>query len=128
MSLNTIAVMGRITKDIELRRTPNGKSVTNFTVAVDRDFEKGKADFIDVVCWGNTAEFAAKHFSKGRMAVVIGRLQMRDWKDKDGNNRKSAEIKAESMYFGDSKKQESGYATPDIPAFAELDDEDDLPF
>ena len=107
--LNRITIMGRLTKDPELRRTQSGLSVTSFTLAVDRDFkdkqsgEKG-TDFIDVVAWRQTAEFACKYFSKGRMAVVEGRLQIRDWKDRDGNNRRSAEVVADSLYFGDSKR------------------------
>lgn len=127
MSLNTITVMGRITKDIELRRTNNGTPVASFTVAVDRDFDKGKTDFIDCVSWKNTAEFAAKYFAKGRMAVVTGQLQMRDWEDKNGNKRKSAEIVVGSMYFADSKK-ESGYSALVEPEMAEIEDDGDLPF
>lgn len=127
MSLNTITVMGRITKDIELRRTNNGTPVASFTVAVDRDFDKGKTDFIECVAWKNTAEFAAKYFAKGRMAVVTGQLQMRDWEDKNGNKRKSAEIIVGSMYFADSKK-ESGYSALVEPEMAEIEDDGDLPF
>jgi len=127
MSLNTITVMGRITKDIELRRTNNGTAVASFTVAVDRDFDKGKTDFIECVAWKNTAEFAAKYFAKGRMAVVTGQLQMRDWEDKNGNKRKSAEIIVGSMYFADSKK-ESGYSALVEPEMAEIEDDGDLPF
>ena len=121
--LNNITIMGRICNDIELRRTNGGKAVTSFTVAVDRDFEKDKADFLDVVCWGNTAEFAAKYFGKGRMTVINGRLQMRDWTDKDGNKRRNAEIIANSLYFADSKK------TAGDQQFAEIAEEDgDVPF
>ena len=127
MSLNTITVMGRITKDIELRRTNNGTAVASFTVAVDRDFDKGKTDFIECVAWKNTAEFAAKYFAKGRMAVVTGQLQMRDWEDKNGNKRKSAEIIVGSMYFADSKK-ESGYSALVEPEMAEIEDDGDVPF
>lgn len=127
MSLNTITVMGRITKDIELRRTNNGTPVASFTVAVDRDFDKGKTDFIECVAWKNTAEFAAKYFAKGRMAVVTGQLQMRDWEDKNGNKRKSAEIIVGSMYFADSKK-ESGYSALVEPEMAEIEDDGDVPF
>ena len=126
MSLNRITIMGRICKDLELRRTNAGKSVTSFTLAVDRDFEKDKADFIDCVAWGNTAEFAAKYFGKGRMAVVSGRLQMRDWTDKDGNKRRNAEVIADSLYFGDSKNSAS---TETTHQFAEIDEDfDDVPF
>ena len=108
MSLNRIIIMGRMTKDPELRHTPSGIAVTSFTLAVDRDFKgqngEKETDFIDVVAWRNTAEFASKYFSKGRMVIVEGRLQNREWKDKDGNKRRSAEVYADSIYFGDSKK------------------------
>lgn len=108
--LNHITIMGRITKDIELRRTPAGVAVASFTLAVDRDFKgnngEKETDFIDCVAWKNTAEFVDKYFAKGRMAVVSGRLQIRTWKDKDGNNRRTAEVVADNVYFGDSKKEE----------------------
>jgi single-strand DNA-binding protein len=123
MSLNRITIMGRMTKDPELRRTNSGKAVTSFTLAVDRDFEKGKTDFIECVAWGNTAEFVAKYFAKGRMAVASGRLQLRDWTDKDGNKRKNAEIITDNVYFGDSKTANTEQR------FAEVEDDDsDLPF
>ena len=106
--LNHIVVMGRLTADPELRRTQSGTAVTSFTLAVDRDFkaENGEreTDFIPCVAWRGTAEFVQKYFSKGRMAVVSGRLQIRSWTDKDGNKRKAAEIVAENVYFGDSKR------------------------
>ncbi len=106
--LNRIIIMGRLTHDPELRRTQNSTAVTGFTLAVDRDFkgEDGKraTDFVDIVAWRAAAEFVAKYFTKGRMAIVEGRLQLRDWKDKDGNNRRSAEVLADNIYFGDSKK------------------------
>lgn len=127
MSLNSIVIMGRITKDIELRRTNNGTSVASFTVAVDRDFDKGKADFIECVAWKNTAEFAAKYFTKGSKVVVIGSLQMRDWEDKNGNKRRNAEIIVGSMYFADSKK-ESGFSALVAPEMEEIEDDGDLPF
>lgn len=109
--LNHIVIMGRLTKDPELRTTQSGVSVTSFTLAVDRDFKnkdsgEKSTDFIDVVAWRQTAEFVCKYFSKGRMAVAEGRLQIRDWKDRDGNNRRSAEIVADNVYFGDSKSRE----------------------
>ena len=150
--LNKIFIMGRLTRDPELRRTQSGTAVTSFTLAVDRDFksqsgEKG-TDFIDVVAWRATAEFAAKYFTKGRMAIVEGRLQIRPWTDKDGNNRRSAEVVADNIYFGDSKRDNAGdmggYSAPAYTApaggysapvgggssgFAEIDEEDgDLPF
>ena len=108
--LNHIDLMGRLTRDPELRRTGSGIPVTTFTLAVDRDFggnrETGEkeTDFIDIVTWRNTAEFVAKYFAKGRMAVVSGRLQIRNWNDKDGNKRRSAEVVADNVYFGDSKR------------------------
>lgn len=105
--LNKIVVMGRLTRDPELRWTQNGTAVTSFSVACDRDFKsqsgEKETDFIDVVAWRTTAEFVSKYFAKGRMAVVIGRLQLRDWTDRDGNKRRAAEIVADSVYFGDSK-------------------------
>lgn len=112
--LNKIIVMGRLTRDPELRRTQSGTAVTSFSVAVDRDFKnqagEKETDFIDVVAWRNTAEFVSRYFTKGRMAVVEGRLQIRDWTDRDGGKRRSAEIVADSVYFGDSKKDDGGGA------------------
>ncbi len=111
--LNHIVLMGRLTRDPELRRTGSGTPVASFTLAVDRDFgsrETGEkeTDFIDIVTWRNTAEFVSRYFTKGRMAVVAGRLQIRSWNDKDGNKRRSAEVVADSVYFGDSKKESTG--------------------
>ena len=160
--LNHIVLMGRLTRDPELRRTGSGVPVTTFTLAVDRDFggnrETGEreTDFIDIVTWRNTAEFVSKYFTKGRMAVVSGRLQIRNWNDKDGNKRRSAEVVADNVYFGDSRRDgatggfdqsyaaPSGYepqsfggygqSAPTIPSpavsdFAMLeDDSSDLPF
>lgn len=108
--LNHIVLMGRLTRDPELRRTGSGIPVATFSLAVDRDFggnrETGEkeTDFIDIVAWRNTAEFVSKYFTKGRMAVVSGRLQIRGWTDKDGNKRRSAEVVADNVYFGDSKR------------------------
>ena len=109
--LNHITVMGRLTRDPELRRTQSGTSVASFSIACDRDFKdkstgERTTDFIDIVAWRATGEFVSKYFSQGRMAVVSGRLQMRDWTDKEGNKRRSAEIIADSVYFGDSKTKE----------------------
>ena len=107
--LNHITIMGRLTRDPELRRTGSGIAVASFTVAVDRDFggrdggEK-ETDFIDCVAWRQTGEFVSKYFTKGRMIVVSGRLQIRSWTDKDGNKRRSAEVVADNVYFGDSKR------------------------
>ena len=109
--LNKIVLMGRLTKDPELRRTGSGTAVTSFSLACDRDFKSQsgdkETDFIEVVAWKNTAEFVSKYFSKGRMAVVDGRLQIRDWTDKVGNKRTTAEVVAENVYFADSKRSES---------------------
>lgn len=101
--LNHITIMGRLTKNPELRRTGSGVAVANFTVAVDRDFGEKETDFIDCVAWRQTGEFVNKYFSKGRMIVVSGRLQIRSWNDKDGTKRRAAEIVADNCYFGDSK-------------------------
>ena len=114
MALNHITLMGRLTKDVELRRTGSGVAVASFTLAVDRDFgEKGnkETDFIDCVAWRNTAEFVNSYFSKGRMAVVSGRLQIRTWNDKDGNKRKNAEVIVDNVYFGDSKNDSGNQNT-----------------
>ena len=107
--LNHIVIMGRLTRDPELRRTGTGTAVASFTVAVDRDFggrEGGEkeTDFIDCVAWRQTGEFVSKYFTKGRMIVVSGRLQVRSWTDKDGNKRRTAEVVADNCYFGDSKR------------------------
>jgi single-strand DNA-binding protein len=112
--LNRIILMGRLTRDPELRHTQTGTPVASFSLAVDRDFKdkstgEKATDFIDVVAWRQTAEFVSRFFTKGRMAVVEGRLQIRDWTDKDGGKRRSAEIIADNVYFGDSKRDgESG--------------------
>ena len=110
--LNHITIMGRLTRDPELRRTGSGIAVASFTVAVDRDFATNggekETDFIDCVAWRQTGEFVSKYFEKGRMIVVSGRLQIRSWNDKDGNKRRTAEIVADNVYFGDSKKESSG--------------------
>ena len=128
--LNHIVIMGRLTRDPELRRTGSGVAVTSFTVAVDRDFggkESGEreTDFIDCVAWRQTGEFVSKYFAKGRMAVVSGRLQIRNWTDKEGNKRRSAEVIADNVYFGDSKRDDNGgsfggntYGAP-APSFGE---------
>lgn len=151
--LNKIFIMGRLTRDPELRRTQSGTPVTSFSLAVDRDYKsqsgEKETDFIDVVAWRSTAEFVSKYFTKGRMAVVEGRLQIRAWQDKDGNNRRSAEVVADNVYFGDSRRDgdsgsgnygggNSGYSAPaggyaapvgGASGFAEIDEEDgDLPF
>ena len=110
--LNVAIIMGRLTRDPELRRTNSGKPVAGFTVAVDRDYapegQEKETDFIDCVAWNGTAEFVEKYFKKGSMIVVNGRLQIRNWTDKDGNKRKSAEVLASNVYFGESKKSQEG--------------------
>ena len=158
--LNKIFLQGRLVADPEMRHTPSGVAVTTLRLAVDRDFKdretgEKKADFINVVAWRNSAEFVARYFTKGRMAIVEGRLQMRDWTDKDGNKRTTAEVVADNVYFGDSKRDgEGGYGgsygggysapapAPSAPVpppaytapmggsqFTELDDDDgELPF
>lgn len=132
--LNNVVIMGRLTRDPELRRTQSGTAVTSFTMAVDRDFKsqsgEKETDFIDVVAWRNTGEFAAKYLAKGRMAAVEGRIQVRDWQDKDGNRRKSVEVVADNVYFADSKRdskpQES--RTVDDQEFDEIEDDGNFPF
>ena len=152
--LNHITIMGRLTRDPELRYTQSQAPVASFTLAVDRDFgsrdggEK-QTDFIDCVAWRQTAEFVSKYFTKGSMAVVSGRLQIRDWTDRDGGKRRSAEVVVDNMYFGESRRRDgdsgdsrsSSYSSygnsgsagkssaPAASAFAELDDGDgELPF
>lgn len=126
--LNTITIMGRLTADPELRRTQQGKAVTSFTIACDRDFASGGAaketDFIECVAWANTAEFVCKHFTKGKMIVVSGRLQTRTWEDRDGNKRKNVEIIANNVYFGESK----GESKPARGEFSPVEDDEGLPF
>ena len=142
--LNHIVIMGRLTRDPELRRTGSGVAVASFTLAVDRDFTgkdggEKETDFIDCVAWRGTGEFVSKYFAKGRMACVSGRLQLRDWTDKDGGKRRTAEVVADNVYFADSKiAAENGsrgateLAAPAAPAagsFAPMDyDDDQLPF
>jgi single-strand DNA-binding protein len=152
--LNRIVIMGRLARDPELRRTQSGIAVTSFRIACDRDFKsqngEKSTDWIDVVAWRQTAEFVSKFFTKGRMAIVEGRLQSRDWTDKDGNKRTAIEVVADNVYFGDSKRDGAdrgdsfgGYSAPAYngPAggysapvggasdFAEIDEEDgELPF
>ena len=146
--LNHIVLMGRLTRDPELRRTGSGVAVASFTLAVDRDYAaqgaEKETDFVDIVAWRNTAEFVSKYFAKGSMAVVSGRLQIRDWTDREGGKRRSAEVVVDNMYFGESKRREGGdmrgeprhSSSYDAPApsmgasaFSELGDDDgELPF
>ena len=130
--LNHFTGMGRLTRDPELKTTPAGISVASFAIAVERDFAEGgekKTDFIDVVAWRQTAEFVSKYFTKGMMAVVSGRLQIREWTDKEGNKRKSAEIVADNVYFGEGKKDNGG-SNQTKPAGNPIDvpTDGDLPF
>lgn len=133
--LNKIILMGRLTRDPELRRTGSGTAVASFSLAVDRDFKsqdgERAVDFIDIVAWRSTAEFVSKYFSKGRMAVVEGRLQVRDWKDTDGAKRRSTEVVADNVYFGDSKRvPDLDTPTQNSGEMRELPDEEqgELPF
>ena len=141
--LNHIVIMGRLTRDPELRCTGNGIAVASFTLAVDRDFaskEQGEkeTDFIDCVAWRSTAEFVSKYFPRGRMACVSGRLQIRSWTDKDGNKRRNAEIVADNVYFADSKNGADNGANSPAPVaatvapaagnFVPMDDDEPLPF
>ena len=139
--LNHITIMGRLVRDPELRSTQSGTSVALFTVAVDRDYQSGgsekQTDFIECVAWRGTGEFVSKYFRKGSMIVVAGRLQSRKWQDRDGNNRISWEVNADSVYFGESRKDgpnaaqatyQQNYGNPNVQ-FTELDDGDgELPF
>ena len=130
--LNTITIMGRLTRDPELRRTSSGVAVASFTLACERDFAAQGADketdFVDIVAWRSTAEFVSKYFTKGRMAVVSGRLQIRNWQDKEGNKRRSAEILADHIYFGEGKKDGAETYEPQ-GGFSEITGDDpDLPF
>jgi single-strand DNA-binding protein len=130
--MNTVCLMGRLTRDPELRHTQVGTAVASFTLAVDRG--KGKSteeritDFIDCVAWKGTAEIISKYFAKGQMAAVTGRLQIRGWTDKDGNKRKSTEVVVSRVFFADSKKSREG-ASQEFEEFAADDEyDDDLPF
>ena len=138
MSLNRVCIMGRIARDLELRRTQGGTSVTSFTVAVDDDFKskatgEKKTYFLDVVAWRQQAEFACQYLSKGRMVVVEGKLTVRDWTDKDGNKRRNAEIISDNIYFGDSTRNDAAapqYAVESAAGgFAEVNEDcGELPF
>lgn len=129
--LNHITIMGRLTRDPELRRTQAGVPVASFTLAVDRDFKgqdgEKETDFIDVVAWRSTAEYVAKYYTKGRMAVVDGRLQIREWLANDGSKRRSAEVVAENVYFGDSNRGTDNGHSYQAGGFVELDESAELP-
>ena len=132
--LNNIVLMGRLVRDPELRRTGSGTAVASLTLAVDRDYKsqsgEKETDFIDIVAWRSTAEFVCKYFTKGRMAVVEGRLQVRDWTDRDGNKRRSYEVLADTVYFGDSKRAVSDSDTRQAGEITEIPEgeEGELPF
>lgn len=141
MALNKVFLQGRLTRDPELRHTQSGTAVASFTLAVERDFKDKQTgeravDFIDCTAWKGTAEFVSRFFSKGRLAVVEGRLQLRDWTDKDGNKRRTAEVMADQVYFMDSKRESTEDYTrqvlpykPQEQNFEELDDDQtELPF
>ena len=137
--LNHIIIMGRLTRDPQLRYTGQSVPVASFTVAVDRDIGEKKTDFIDCVAWRQTGEFVSKYFEKGSMIVVAGRLQMRDWQDRDGNKRTSAEILVDRAYFGGGKPSRTE-STEDTGSFeksmeqasvfrpVDVDDDGELPF
>ena len=129
--LNNIVIMGRLTRDPELRRTQTGVAVASFTLACERDFaaqgEARETDFVDIVAWRYTAEFVDKYFSKGQMAIVAGRLQIRNWQDKEGNKRRSAEILADHVYFGEAKRDKTTQGEPQYDpqgGFSEIEDTD----
>lgn len=132
--LNSIVIMGRLTRDPDLRMTQSQKSVVNFTLAVDRDYaaagERKETDFIDVVAFGATADHIHKYYTKGQMAIVTGRLQLRDWTDREGIKRRSSEVIVDRIYFGESKKQEQKPAPVNVSAagFEELAQDGELPF
>ena len=122
--LNSCTFMGRLTKDAEIRTTQSGKMVASFIIAVDRDFDRDKTDFISCTAWGKLGEIVGTYYKKGMLVVVCGSLQSRSWKDKDGNNRISWEINLKDGYFAESKKE----SAPTAPKFEEIEDKEDLPF
>lgn len=131
--MNNVTLLGRLARDPELRHTQSGTAVTSFTIAVDRGYSEGgerKTDFIDCVAWKGTAEFISKYFTKGQMIAVTGALQIRDWTDKDGNRRKSAEVIVRQAYFTSSKNESNKQANNDYtePEFEDIDDDDMFPF
>jgi len=134
--MNEIVLMGRLTRDPELRTTGSGTPVCSFTLAVYRDYNNGEkqTDFIDCVAWRKTAEFVNRNFLKGKMAAVTGSLQLRDWTDKDGNKRRAAEVNVRSVHFcgdkgGRETSESDGWQEPStVDGWQEIDDESDLPF
>lgn len=130
--INKAILMGRLTRDPELRRTDSGKAVCNFTVAINNGYgEKQKADFVSCVAWNKTAEFVDKYFTKGRMIIVVGRIQTRTWEDRDGKKNYVTEVVASEVAFGESKKDAGGGAAGNTSADSDeftLIDSDDIPF
>ncbi len=126
--MNICALIGRLTKDPELRTTPSGTAVTTITIAVNRRFDKEKADFLDVIAWRQNAEFICKYFSKGQRIAVIGSMQSRTWEDNNGSRHKAIEVIAEQVEFVDSKKKPETVTDPDGEVYEEFDENDDLPF
>lgn len=138
--LNKVLIMGRLARDPELRRTQSGTAVASFTLAVDRDYKAAsgdrETDWIDCVAWRQAGEFVSRYFTKGRMAVVEGRLQIRDWTDNNGNKRRSTEVLVENIYFGDSKNTKPGEPAterkpnmaPPKEEYSDLEDQEELPF
>lgn len=123
--LNHIDIMGRFTKEPEMRTTQTGKSVCSFTVAVDRDYDRSVTDFFSCTAWNSTAEFVSKNFHKGQLAAVSGAMHSRDWTDKSGNKRQSWDIKVDNIYFGGDKRQSADVSAAD---FTEIPDDEELPF
>lgn len=128
--LNKATLMGRLTHDLELRSTPTGTPVCNFSIAVDRRSKEDGTDFIDCVAWGKTAEFLCRNFGKGQLLAMVGHIQTRSWEDKQGNKRKAVEVVAEELHFTGSKKQDGeAVSEPAVAGFNNLPDDDgDLPF
>ena len=127
--MNHVTLMGRLTRDPELRHTSGGTAVVSFTIAVEhRASQETHTDFIDIVAWRGTAEFVSKYFTKGQMIALHGRLSIREWTDKDNNKRKSAEVVADNVYFTDSKKSRTEGAQTAQAEFEDIDDDGDMPF
>lgn len=130
--MNQCQLMGRLVRDPELKYTPQGTAVTSFTLAVDRRFNRDKADYINIIAWRQTAEFVAKHFAKGQRVAIVGSIQTRTWEDNEGHKRKAVEVLADSVYFADAKKDDeagsyaaNAYASGD---FEEVGEDEDIPF
>lgn len=130
--MNQCQLMGRLTRDPELKTTPQGTSVVSFTLAIDRRFNREKADYVNIIAWRQTAEFVAKHFTKGQRVAIVGSIQTRTWEDNDGGKHKAVEVIADSVYFADAKKDSAAgsYAESAMMSgnFEELGEDEDLPF